>query len=101
MDDKIAWKREKVAPGVCQITLNTFEDFPSLITADFNDTRRYVWRGQQCSNWNLETSLTRRIRNKSTPVDRLSSLQLGRFKNAARGPRGTHSAKLKDNRVGP
>lgn len=93
------WTRKHVAPGVCELTLKTFEDFPKLITADFNDTRRYVWRGQQCSNWKLEPSLARRIQGKSSPAESFLKLQLDRFKKAARGRRGTNPARLEDNEL--
>src|SRR5271165_2610918 len=99
MADKTDPRRKKVALGVWELTLNSFHEFPSLITADFNDTRRYVWRGQQCSNWKLETSLARRVRKKSTPPGKLATLQFDRFKKAARGRRSTNPPKLVDNEL--
>jgi hypothetical protein len=99
MAGKTDLRRKQVALGVCELTLNSFHEFPSHITADFNDTRRYVWRGQQCSNWKLEPSLARRVRKKSTPADELATLQLARFKKAARGRRGTNPPKLDDNEL--
>jgi hypothetical protein len=77
--------------------LPAVHEFQTLILGSFNDTRSYVWRGQQCSNWKLESSLARRIRKKKTPAEKFSALQLERFKKAARGRRGTNPAKLDDN----
>ena len=85
-----------IAPGIREKTLSSFQDFPALIGGDFNDTRRYVWRGQQCDNWKLETTLARRIRHKNSPPERFLKLQLDRFKKAARGRRGSNPAHLKD-----
>jgi hypothetical protein len=99
MAEKPDPRRKQIARGVCELTLESFKDFPSLITADFNETRRYVWRGQQCSNWKLETSLSRRVQKKSTPAGELSKIQLNRFRQAARGRRGTNPPRLEDNEL--
>src|SRR5271166_2218252 len=50
----VAPSGEKTAPGIRQVTLDSFRDFETLITDEFNDTRRYIWRGQRCSDWKLE-----------------------------------------------
>jgi hypothetical protein len=86
-----------LSPGVLQVTLPSFRDFQTIVAQDFNDTRRYVWRGQQCSDWKLESSLARRIRHKKAPTKFFEVVQLKRFKDAARGRRGTNPAKLEDN----
>ena len=88
-----------IAPGVREKTLSSFRDFQALISNKFNDTRRYIWRGQQCSNWKLETSLARRIRHKKSPAERIQKDQLDRFRQAARGRRGTNPTKLIDNEL--
>ena len=92
------WTKEKIAVGTRQVTLTSFRDFQSLITEEFNDTRRYVWRGQQCDNWQLESSLARRIREKKKfNTVGVVTAQLDRFKKAARGRRGANPAHLSDN----
>ncbi len=90
------WNKQ-LAPGVQQVTLPSFCDFQNLIAQEFNNTRRYIWRGQQCDDWKLESLFARRIREKKSPVERLLNLQLERFKKAARGRRGSNPAKLSDN----
>jgi hypothetical protein len=92
-----SWEDRLLSPGIRQIMLPAVHEFQTLILGSFNDTRSYVWRGQQCSNWKLESSLARRIRKKKTPAEKFSALQLERFKKAARGRRGTNPAKLDDN----
>jgi hypothetical protein len=91
-----AWN-DKLAPGVQQVTLPSLCDFQNLIAQEFNNTRRYIWRGQQCENWKLESSFARRTHDKKSPVERLLTLQLERFKKAARGRRGSNPSKLSDN----
>ncbi len=95
------WSRELVDPGVCEILLDSFCDFAPLITNEFNNTRRYVWRGQRCEDWPLESSLARRIKRnkKQTAPAKLAELQLTRFRKAARGRRGTNAPKLSDDEL--
>jgi hypothetical protein len=86
-----------ISPGVRERKLDSFRDFQTLISDEFNDTRRYIWRGQQCSTWKLESSLARRIRHKTSAAQKFLDLQLNRFIKAARGRRGSNPAQLSEN----
>ncbi len=97
---KTPWAKEKIAVATRQLTLTSFRDFQSFITEEFNDTRRYVWRGQQCDNWKLESSLARRIREKTKVNPKVVvQTQLNLFRKAARGRRGTNPAHLAEDEL--
>ena len=95
----MAETREDVTPGIHEITLDSFRDFAPLIATEFNNTRRYVWRGQRCDNWPLEPSFSRRTKGKKTDRAKLAELQLKRFRRAVRGKRGVNPQNLSDDEL--
>lgn len=62
-------KENKLSHGMVSVEVKTFAEFISYIdfvhqTTDRN--RQYIWRGQRCSNWLLETTLDRKFRIKDS-----------------------------------
>ena len=72
-------------------------DFVYQEMLDFKD---YIWRGQRCTNWKLESTLDRLIRDERVRVSSDSQRiifgaeHLDRFKYAVRGRRGSNPAPL-------
>lgn len=53
-----------VEEGIQLVECETWLGFMTYIENERRDTKGYVWRGQQCSNWLLESSLARDIRKR-------------------------------------
>ena len=80
------WPKKHCVNGVSSTSLTSWEEFHSIVNVMI-DLPHYVFRGQRESNWLLEPSLARMLKNhpdRST----LIAEHLERFKHASRGRRG-------------
>lgn len=63
---KVDWrKKEKSLPhGIVTVRVKTFAEFIDYIDYVHRTTgvnRQYIWRGQRCSDWKLQTTLDRKL----------------------------------------
>lgn len=87
------WKAAKVSHGIVQIDLDSWKDFTDYIQEELLDYRSFVFRGQRCSNWKLETSFDR-LKALGTHLDLASHLQ--NFKRAVQGRRGPNPPRIEN-----
>jgi hypothetical protein len=87
----------QLGPGYIQIEFSNLKQFVDYLYSEMLDFEAYVWRGQRCDTWALETTLDRLIRQ--SKVSRSSDFiarHLEAFKYAARGRRGPNPSPLTD-----
>lgn len=91
--------RTQLGPGYAQIQFRNLKQFVDYLYGDMLDFDAYVWRGQQCENWALETTLDRLIRQSKLSSANTSGFvakHLEAFKYAARGRRGPNPSPITD-----
>ncbi len=90
------WNEQPMLEGTGGIiTLSSWKYFSDYITQKLLDYRAYVFRGQSCSRWKLESTLDRELRG--TPLttrDTAREQHLENFKYAVRGRRGNNPSEL-------
>src|SRR5687768_5976069 len=97
-DMKQPWTFEDPGLGRAVVHLESYAAFDAYIRDEMLDYRNYVWRGQAASEWKLEPTLDRVMRERGKEPDQhLSAAHLNRFKFASRGRRGPNPPKLSDN----
>lgn len=85
------WIWRETVKGVCEIQLSSWKYFSDFVYQEMASYNSYVWRGQRCDNWKLESTLDRLVRTAKVPTTRLGRYReqhLEQFKLAARGRRG-------------
>lgn len=91
------YKWESPVDGVSVVKVSTWKDFLEFYYNELNDYETYIWRGQKRSDWNLEPTLNRLIKNakiaKTKQYD-FRQKHLDAFKLAARGRRGPNPREL-------
>ena len=91
------WKRENKDYGIQTVKLSSWKYFGDYVRQELLDFRTYIWRGQRCSDWLLESTLDRRM--KSRPKARQQHLvdqHFLNFKLATRGRRGPNPRVFED-----
>lgn len=91
------WVWTQIADGYQQVSVNSWKHFHDFVFHEMVDYGSYVWRGQRCDNWRLESTLGRLIRDAKVKTaqrhDFLSS-HLAKFKLSTRGRRGVNPARM-------
>lgn len=93
------WNWSAAESGCVEVKLSSWKYFGDFVYQEMLDYTQYIWRGQRCDNWKLESTLDRLIRNAKVPLTKSSSFRdshLEQFKYAARGRRGTNPPALED-----
>ena len=96
MANKKRWVETDQGHGIVSIAVSGWKHFPTLIHEEFSDTKAYVWRGQRCSDWPLQTSLQRRLPGRIGKPEMWAKSHLHRFQYATRGRRGSTPVELKE-----
>lgn len=92
------WERKDPGPGVEEIVLHSWRYFQEFIDTQVLEFPDYVWRGQRCANWPLESTLARTTRKNSiAQSSKVVEAHLDRFRYAARGRRGLNPSVLQEN----
>jgi hypothetical protein len=87
------WKQN--GPGYYEMKFDDLKQFIDYLYSDLFNFDTYVWRGQRCDLWPLESTLDRLQRDpKTSQVLKLNfaSKHLDSFKRATRGRRYAHAA---------
>jgi hypothetical protein len=95
MGNKKRWIETNEGYGIISIAVSGWKHFPTLIHEHFSDTKMYIWRGQRCSNWPLQSSLQRRLPESVSSPGLTARNHLHRFQYATRGRRGPSPSELK------
>ena len=92
------WTESAIVDGVGTVRLYSWKYFMDYIYQEMLDYEKYIWRGQRCENWLLESTLDRLIPAKIPSRQQRSfrNQHLERFKFAARGRRGINPPQLEE-----
>lgn len=85
------WTWKDLGSGVTEVSISSWKYFGDFVYQEMLDYNSYVWRGQRCDDWKLESTLDRLVRNAKVPSARALKFRdahLDQFKYAARGRRG-------------
>lgn len=91
MARKKRWEESGVVDGYGEVRLYSWRYFFDYIHQEMLDYQTYIWRGQRCDNWLLESTLDRLVKKaKAARTKRFvfRESHLEQFKFAARGRRG-------------
>jgi hypothetical protein len=91
------WKNQ--GKGIAEVQISSWKYFGDFIYQEMQDFSTYVWRGQRCDGWKLESTLDRLARTQNVSIRssyKFRSNHLEGFKYAARGRRGNNPAALED-----
>ena len=93
------WVWKDNGQGLAEVRVSSWKYFGDFIYQEMQDYNSYIWRGQRCDNWNLESTFDRLVK-KEKIVDRrvynFRSKHLEQFKFAARGRRGSNPPSLQE-----
>jgi hypothetical protein len=93
------WVWKDQGKGFTEVRISSWKYFGDFIFQEMQDYNSYIWRGQRCDNWKLESTLDRLIRKENVPARKIfkyRSNHLEQFKFAARGRRGINPPLLED-----
>lgn len=82
------YARKNIKDGVVCIEITSWIEYNEFIYGDLLDLKDYIWRGQRSSEWLLEPTLARILKNIQGKKDDLAREHLESFKYATRGRRG-------------
>lgn len=95
MARKNRWEVGKLEHGIVQVDLFDWKYFNDYIYQELLHYRTYIFRGQRCDNWALESTLDRVARSHGGVLTAKRRLDhLAAFKYAVRGRRGANPARL-------
>jgi hypothetical protein len=91
------WEETSVDAGFVEVRVLSWRSFFNYVHKEMLDYQTYIWRGQRCDNWPLESTLDR-LRKKAKVRKRRSfnftQQHLDQFKYAVRGRRGPNPPRL-------
>lgn len=87
------WEEKVTGKGSGEFRLISWKYFTDFVYQQMLDYEKYIWRGHQCDNWELEPTLDRLVKKakiaKSKQAD-FRAKHLENFKYAVRGRRGSN-----------
>ncbi len=89
--DKKNWEWSATGLEYGQVKFKSWKDFSAFIYEEMLEYDQYIWRGQRCDNWGLESTLNRLIKNAKiakTKQYNFRQSHLEQFQLAVRGRRG-------------
>lgn len=93
------WQKSKMQDGIGEIRFSRWRYFIDFINQEMLNYYTYVWRGQRCDNWTLQSTLDRLIEKAEISKARVPYFRhdhLEQFKYAVRGRRGPNPSVIKD-----
>ena len=97
MPRKKQWEETSITDGFVEVRVLSWRYFFNYVHKEMLDYQTYIWRGQRCDNWPLESTLDRLRRKAKIRKTRASSFShqhLEQFQYAARGRRGPNPPRL-------
>ena len=89
--DSESWVNRPIIDGlgVVRSELHSWKYFSDFVYQEMLDYTQYIWRGQRCDDWALESTLDRALRNANKSLTgRARQGHLDGFRYAVRGRRG-------------
>lgn len=93
------WSWLDAGPGMAEVKLSSWKYFGDFIYQEMLQYDSYVWRGQRCDDWTLESTFERLVRDAKVPEAKevkFREKHLEQFKYAVRGRRGLNPPALED-----
>lgn len=93
------WEVGPIVDGVCETRFLSARNFYLYVQQEMLDLREYIWRGQRCDNWTLDSTIDRLLdKSQIPPEDRpaFRAEHLRQFRLAVRGRRGLNPAPIRD-----
>jgi len=87
------WEWSSIGESFEQVKLSSWKYFSDFVYQEMLDYETYIWRGQRCDNWGLESTLDRLIRKAKIAKTKRRDFRrshLEQFKYAVRGRRGAN-----------
>lgn len=91
------WEETPAADGFVEVQVLSWRYFFNYVHKEMLDYQTYIWRGQRCDNWLLESTidrLRRKAKIKKTRTYNFTKQHLEQFQYAVRGRRGPNPPKL-------
>lgn len=85
--------------GYAEVKLLSWKYFTDFVYKEMLNYETYIWRGQRCDDWALESTLDRLVKKaKVAKTKRIGFVKshLEQFQYAVRGRRGTHPPLIED-----
>lgn len=99
MTGKPLWEETSITDGFAEVRVRSWRNFINYIQKEMLNYHSYIWRGQRCDEWPLESTLDR-LREKAkinnTKSFRFNQKHLEQFKYAVRGRRGPNPPKIEN-----
>lgn len=99
MARKKRWEEGPIDSGYGVVKLFSWRYFFDFVHQEMLEYETYIWRGQRCSNWLMESTLDRLVKRAKvakTKRHAFRTAHLERFKYAVRGRRGSNPPALND-----
>jgi len=93
------WEETPVDAGFVEVHLLAWRYFFDYVRKEMLDYQTYIWRGQRCDNWPLESTLDRlrkKAKIRKTKTYNFTKQHLEQFKYAVRGRRGPNPPKIEN-----
>jgi hypothetical protein len=89
------WVNKNIGTGHSEVTISSWKYFDDFINQEMVDCNSYIWRGQRCDDWELESTLDRLVKKRKPryPTTFIEA-HLKRFQLATRGRRGINPQAL-------
>jgi hypothetical protein len=83
------WVKKNIGIGLSEVSISSWKHFDAFINQEMVDCNSYIWRGQRCDDWELESTLDRLVKKRKPRYPkRFIEAHLKRFQLATRGRRG-------------
>ena len=99
MARKKRWEEGPINSGYGEVKLFSWRYFFDFVHQEMLEYETYIWRGQRCSNWLMESTLDRLVKRAKVAKTKRNAFRkahLERFKYAVRGRRGSNPPPLND-----
>lgn len=93
MSRRKSWVWSDKGSGYAEVNLLSWKYFTDFVYKEMLDYETYVWRGQRCDDWALDSTLDRLVKKAKVAKTKRPGFirsHLDQFKYAVRGRRGAH-----------
>lgn len=96
-DQEEPWQWKPVGNGFIEVQIRSWRDFQEYVHENLQQIDSFIWRGQRCEHWSLESTIARLIRQ--SPIQSAQhydfvNKHLEKYKLATRGRRGANPTSL-------
>lgn len=87
------WEISKIVDGCAEVKMESWKHFFDFVREEMLEHNDYIWRGQSCRKWKLESTFDRLLAKAKIPTRQVGEMlnqHLSKFRYAVRGRRGTN-----------